>query len=254
MNTRAGSAMSLLVRGTDSVRTRGVIPTLRRLYLMSADYWFDIRYSLQTEALIPIQLNNLTVKSINRERGGAYYATRILPLRRLLKRIQPLIPADGVLVDLGCGKGRVLMVASELGFREVRGVEFAEELCQLARSNCAAYKRATGTQTEFQIIEADAVDYAIRPDENVFFLFNSFDSVVLRKVLGNLVRSLDEVPRRTLIISHGVLYPVRGERSGRSSALRHPNVNDVVQTETRFVRVLADDFWGHRYDVYANAM
>jgi SAM-dependent methyltransferase len=227
--------MGVLRRIAGSVRARGVISSLRRVYVVGFDYWFDLRYRIRTADLNPLGLNDLTVVGSNKERGTAYQATRILPLKNVLQQIQPLLPPGRVLVDLGCGKGRVLIVASMLGFREVRGIEFAPELCGFARSNCAAYKRATGIDTEFRIIESDVVDYAIKPDENVFFMFNPFDDVVLDRVLGNLMTSLHHAPRKVLVIYH------------------HPQVSHVFQRHKGLTNLLNLDVWGYRYEVYSNA-
>jgi hypothetical protein len=51
------------------------------------------------------------------------------------------------------------MIASEFEFREARGIEFAHELCNIARSNCAAYKLAMRSRTNFEVIESDVVNY-----------------------------------------------------------------------------------------------
>jgi len=107
---------------------------------------------------------------------------------------------NGVLVDFGSGKGRMLLVASEFGFREERGVEFAHELCETARRNVARYTARTGVAAEFKIIESDAACYAIAADENVFMMYNPFDETILGRVLDNIAASLRKAPRRILII------------------------------------------------------
>jgi SAM-dependent methyltransferase len=224
----------MISRIAASIRTRGLVTTLRRIQVVAFDHWFDARYRLRTQALRPDQVRDLTVVGTNKARGIAYRATPILPMRRALRQIQPLLPPRSVLVDLGCGKGRALMVAAELGFHTVRGIEFAPDLCALARTNCAAFKRATRVQTDFQIIESDVVDYAIRPDENVFFLYNPFDDVVLDKVLDNIRASLEEAPRRVLIIYH------------------NPRFGYVLERAHGLATVLHLDFWGYRFEVYAN--
>src|SRR3984957_17090364 len=47
-------------------------------------------------------------------------------------------------VDLGSGKGRALLLASDYPFREIIGVELSPELDQIARANIAHYAAATG--------------------------------------------------------------------------------------------------------------
>ena len=45
-------------------------------------------------------------------------------------------------VDVGLGKGRALLLASDYPFREVIGVELSPELDRIARSNIALYSEA----------------------------------------------------------------------------------------------------------------
>jgi predicted RNA methylase len=137
------------------------------------DYLYDLNYG--TDTITQRELDYLTIESENKERGVRYQPTRVMLLRKLFEKIRPIIPADPVLVDFGCGKGRVLLVASEFGFKEARGIEFSPELCKIARDNCAIYRKRTGTSTDFQIIEADVTNYRINSNENIFFMFKGND-------------------------------------------------------------------------------
>ncbi len=100
-----------------------------------------------------------------------------------------LMPNSKV-VDIGCGKGRVLLVAAEYGFVEVKGIEFSPLLCSIAEKNIDKYKQKTQSKTPFQVINADAANYQFEDDEDVFFLYNPFDEVILQKVLENITESL----------------------------------------------------------------
>jgi len=214
----------------DSLRENGFKPALARPYILAADCWFDFRYGTDTNKFSP--LNRLDIPSRNKEHGKAYMATRIMPLRKLFRQIKASLPPKPVLLDFGCGKGRVLMIAAEFGFRAVRGVEFAPELCVRARKNCAAFKSATGSATEFEIIESDVVDYLIRPDENVFFFYNPFDAVVLNEVLVNITISLRKAPRAALII------------------YCNPCLDSVIEQGGNFQKLSDHCFWGYRLSVF----
>ena len=62
-------------------------------------------------------------------------------VRRALEQIPG--PERYALVDLGCGKGRVLAVASELPFRRVVGVELSPILARAARRNARCWRAGT---------------------------------------------------------------------------------------------------------------
>jgi len=132
---------------------------------------FDLRHG--TNTTLWVNLNRLNIQSENAARGVDYQPTQVIPLRRLFKELE--IPRDKVFVDLGCGKGRVLLVAAEAGFRDLRGVEFSSELCEVATANCARYSEKTGSQAVFRIVHSDVVDYPMK-DADIFFLFNPFDA------------------------------------------------------------------------------
>jgi len=226
-------AMGALKRFVKSVRQRGIVTTLVRFYIVIVDYFFDVRYG--TDTLTWARLDTLTIESDNKERGNLYQASRTVTTRKLFNSIKPMLPADGVLVDIGCGKGRVLLLASEFGFRKAVGVEFAHELCEIAEKNCAIYKRKTATSTEFQVIEADAAKYVVNDDENVFFLCNPFDEIVMGKVLNNISASLRIQPRKTLI-----LYC-------------NPTCGDFMEQQDGFVKSREFMFWGLECVIYSNS-
>jgi hypothetical protein len=68
------------------------------------DFFYDFRYG--TDTYERIELDDLDIDGDKKSRAEFYQATHALPLRKLFKRLQ--IPPGRVLVDLGCGKGKVL--------------------------------------------------------------------------------------------------------------------------------------------------
>ena len=213
-----------------SLRSQGLWATANKLRGWALDYLYDLRYGLDTCA--NSELAELTIGSENKVRGYGYQPTRVLLLRKFFHSIRPLLPPNGVLVDFGSGKGRMLLVASEFGFREARGVEFAHELT--ARKNVARYKARAGVAAEFKIIESDAACYAIAADENVFMMYNPFDESILGQVLDNIAASLRKAPRRILII------------------YVNPRWGRVIEQRADFVLVREWVLWGFKFAVYSS--
>jgi hypothetical protein len=56
----------------------------------------------------------------------------------------------------------------------------------------------------FEVVHADAADYEVQPDQNVFFMFNPFGPVVMQQVVQRIGQSLEEVPRRIWLICLGL--------------------------------------------------
>ena len=117
--------MILFKRLKNSIKQNGLGMSILKLCLPIYDFGFDMRYQIDTCKWA--NLDSLTIKGDNKDHGAKYQPTRIIRLRKLFSHIRPLIASNSVFVDLGCGKGRALCIASEFGFREVIGVEFAHE-------------------------------------------------------------------------------------------------------------------------------
>lgn len=194
------------------------------------DYWFDIKYGLDTSSWV--MLKDLVINSVNKDKGIRYQPTNILPLKKLFSELK--IPAGRVLVDLGCGKGRVLLIASKFGFRTLRGVDFSDQLYKIAQKNCSTYKKKTGIKAEFHIFCSDVVDYAIKNDEDVFFMYNPFKEEVLLRVLNNIALSVMRNPRKIWIIYY------------------YPAYANLIENHVMFVKVGAYNFWEREIAVYSN--
>ncbi len=209
--TRTGSR-TIVARWLDSFRNRGFIGTVWRAVSVLEERLFDWRYGTDTVAFVKIVPE--TICSPNAFDGLDYMPTRIRPLRKVLVALND--DRDGVLVDYGCGKGRVLLVAAECGFSRCVGIEFMPELCKVARLNVARYQRKTGSKTDIQIIQTDAAEYDVLADQTHFYFFNPFEARVLRSVLERIKQSLQRNPRRAYVIyntpKHGQVVEAVGFR------------------------------------------
>ncbi|MEI8078375.1 MAG: class I SAM-dependent methyltransferase [bacterium] len=193
-NTTAPSR--LLRRFLATLKKRGLRRTLLGALSYGADYWFDLKHG--TDTIAAVKLDDLGVDDAQKAHAQEYQSTHARPLKNLLMALS--IPPGKVLLDLGCGKGKVLLLAAEFGFKEARGVDFSPALCKIAGQNCAAYKARTKTQTAFAIYAADVLAYQMRDDEDVFFLFNPFDAYILKQVLLNILASRQQRRRKIWII------------------------------------------------------
>jgi SAM-dependent methyltransferase len=214
------------------LRTQGVRGLVTKLYVECIDRWFDFVNGTDTCEWMPLE--HLNIASEHRAQGTRYEPARVAVLRRFFSRLTGPLPENSVLVDFGAGKGRVLLVAAEFGFREVRGVEFSSQLCDIARRNRDRTRAAAPTRCGFMIIEADAADYAIRADENVFFLFNPFDQSVLDKVLENIATALIHAPRDVFICFY------------------NPHYAAPMRKYPQFTEIHASSCWGYRFCVFSN--
>jgi SAM-dependent methyltransferase len=160
-----------------------------------ADRTFDRVHGTETRTFA--ELNTLSITGTNRRHGERYQPSPVYSLRRLLKRLD-IRYADFSFIDFGSGKGRTLLIASELPFKRVVGVEFSEDLHLRAQKNIERYgKRRADTVVS---VHADATEFALPQDDLVLYFFNPFSPPVLSRVLDNLLTSLQANPRRVILI------------------------------------------------------
>jgi SAM-dependent methyltransferase len=120
------------------------------------------------------------VRSLNARFGAPYRATTEEELIDAVGFLGETL-REFVFVDLGCGKGRTLLVAAPLGFARVVGVEFADELVAIARANIAKMAIANAT-----ITFGDATEYEFPGSHLVVYFYNPFADEIMRKVVAKL--------------------------------------------------------------------
>lgn len=114
--------------------------------------------------------------------------------------------ADYNFVDLGSGKGRPVLVASEFPFRRVIGVEFAKQLHDIASTNGRRYVSSTQRCRDVLFVHGDAIDYRFDEVPTVVFMFNPFRPAVLAPVLRNLQKSIESSPRDVILLYASPYY------------------------------------------------
>jgi len=108
-------------------------------------------------------------------------------------------------VDLGSGKGRTLLMASEYPFQRIVGVEAVPALHRVALENIRKYQAQTQKCFDLQSVCGDARDFHFPAVPLVVFLFNPLPEAGLREVMANLLASLREQPRPVSVVYHNPL-------------------------------------------------
>ena len=158
---------------------------------------FDQRYGVDTCGVIPMA--HLAVLDSNWVHGFGYQPILADELESLWLELDVDF-RNMVFVDLGAGKGRALMFASEHPFKRIIGVEIAEELAEIARTNFQRFAKHDGRASACEIICADAASYRFPPEPLFLYLYNPFGAPVMQKVILNLVESLRSRPRRIVVV------------------------------------------------------
>lgn len=102
-----------------------------------------------------------------------------------------LIRKKDVVLDYGCGKGRVDFFLSYQTRAKTIGIEYDERIYQAAVEN--QRNTVSGARTEF--ILARAEEYEVPSEVTVCYFFNPFSVELLRKVMARIVESYYACPR-----------------------------------------------------------
>jgi hypothetical protein len=105
-----------------------------------------------------------------------------------------------VFIDLGSGKGRALLLASQFPFKKIVGVEFVPELSSTATANISRFNPPWKVCKEIESINEDAGKFEYPSDPLVVYIYNPFLAPVMKKCLKHLSSSLEKQPREVYLI------------------------------------------------------
>ena len=133
-----------------------------------------------------------------------YQPTDPALFREMLDRL-PIDFREFVFLDIGSGKGRVLLMAADYPFRRVIGVELLPELHRIAQENVSKYKSESQKCLAIETICGDAREFAFPLEPLVVYLFNPLPEAGLKQLLHNLQASLKRSPTTVYLLYHNPL-------------------------------------------------
>lgn len=160
---------------------------------------FDKQFGVDTGGLIPGR--ELYSGHRNDVFNTAYYGMAPSRFRRLMEYWiadeSHAAIEDYSFVDLGCGKGRAVMMASQYSFREVVGVELHAALARIAEANVAVWTAAGRSVCPVRIVCQDATEFAFPKGPCLLYLFHPFAAPVLKQLIERI--ETDFANRRGLL-------------------------------------------------------
>src|SRR6266702_1405226 len=155
---------------------------------------FDQMHGVDTSGLVPAK--HLVTGHANDEHVTAYYGVAPSILRTLIDQWRETIPPHPIsrytFIDIGAGKGRGLLVASEYHFRKVIGIELNPSMAAIARENVAHWTQTHEADftaprlAPIEVLEQDALDFDLPTTPSLLFLFHPFEAPVLKQLLRNI--------------------------------------------------------------------
>ncbi len=124
------------------------------------------------------------------EANNGYAGSQPSIIRRAILALPPL-DANTAFIDLGCGKGRVLAVATEFTFASIVGIELSPPLCRTAARNAKRVAARYPGRTSIQVVCGDATKPELpAAGDVVLFLYNSFQRPLVAKLVDHLEKAM----------------------------------------------------------------
>lgn len=177
-------------------------PSRRRQRFGDADYDWDYRVNTTSGA----------VGWRDRLLGeffSAYQPTEPALFHAMLAALQEQARLDlrqFTFIDLGSGKGRTLLMASDYPFKHIIGVELLPALNAIAQDNLKQYKSASQQCFAMESVCGDATRFILPDGPVVVYLFNPFLEAPLREALRNLENDLRKTGRLVYVLYHNPVY------------------------------------------------
>jgi SAM-dependent methyltransferase len=168
--------------------------------LQPAVHPFDQRYGTDTSGLIP---GNVIAQGTGAKVAEltAYYGVAPSILHGLLDiwldRTAPHPIEQTVFLDVGAGKGRAMLLASQFPFLRVEGVELNAGLAAITQANISLWNNHLDANrlAPLHLHHADATRHPLPIAPTLAFLFHPFELPVLRRFLRQVERSIALNPR-----------------------------------------------------------
>jgi SAM-dependent methyltransferase len=206
-----GFARAMFNWARDSMRNRGAWGTLKEfgeqfgLFIRDSfpdrrrsrfgDIDYDCDYGVDTTwARLPL---GVRVRELFSER--LYQPTVPAEFHSVISEV-PADLSQFIFVDLGSGKGRALLLASEYSFREIIGVEVQPELHKIAQDNVARFNSSARKCNRISCFCMDAREFVFPDEPLILYLFNPFPDYVMETVLRRLRDSLCQCPRPVFVL------------------------------------------------------
>ena len=151
---------------------------------------FDVEHHVQTSGLV--HGRHLTTGHPHDRHSTAYYGIAPSVLLDLISwwRATDLAapPEDYTFVDLGAGMGRGMLLAAQMPFREVIGVELHPDLAAIAQKNLRTWELSGRARCPMRVVCADVTEFKFPGNPCLAYLFNPFREPVLRALLKHVER------------------------------------------------------------------
>lgn len=134
--------------------------------------------------------------------SGEYYESKPFDhsaIDRVFEDIK-MLPCEKNFMDIGCGKGQILLMAAMSEMDKIGGVEWNADIAGICRNNLRELNVSA------DIITGDATEYQEIDGYSIFFLYNPFGEKGVRKVIHNISESRKRRNRDIFLVYGNPFY------------------------------------------------
>ncbi|UPT71063.1 MAG: class I SAM-dependent methyltransferase [Flavobacterium sp. JAD_PAG50586_2] len=163
------------------------ISYIRHRYLLwstEASYDFDRKYGIDTTRKLRTSFFQMP-KEVMQD-AVMYWATPV----SMFYEIMSVLNIDFkkyIFVDFGCGKGRVVLLASHYPFQKIFGLDIHKSLLRIGVNNFQKFQSQASVKSDVQFMHCSATDFRYTMGKNyLIYLFNPFGVATFCSVLDRL--------------------------------------------------------------------
>jgi SAM-dependent methyltransferase len=159
---------------------------------------FDLKYGTDTGGYL--RPDEIGSGGIHDEMNNGYSAVAPSVFREACRRWRETLPSSAArleaytFVDVGAGKGRALLLAAELPFRKVIGVELSKDLARIAQKNVTLWKILARPRAKIRVVREDAAEFRWPRTPLLVYLNNPFDCALLELLASRIAAAAASGP------------------------------------------------------------
>ena len=151
---------------------------------------FDLKYGTDTGGYLSPQ--EIATGGPHDALNNGYSAIAPSVFREACRRWRDTLPRLGghveayTFVDVGAGKGRALLLAAEMPFRKVIGVELSKALAYTAKQNIVQRGCRGFLGAKIRVVRQDAAEFTWPHTPLLVYLYNSFACELVEQLVARL--------------------------------------------------------------------
>lgn len=117
-------------------------------------------------------------------------------------------------IDIGSGKGRILLIAAEFSFCKIIGIEYSPDLSEIAANNVRSFSAGRPGLTPIELATGDATQIPLPDGPLVLYLYNSLGPKALQDFMQMVKAEYLRSPRKIICIYYNAAHPTAFEKAG----------------------------------------